>query len=329
MPLAKETINKKIDADFYDLKSEVDLILTGVWLAASIAAIYLPVLTESPVRVLFTLPVIFFIPGYSLIAFLFPKKGDISFLERMLLSIGFSIVVVPLIGLGLNFTPGGIRLESILIVLIAFTLLMLVATYFRRVSLPSEERYRTPFFAIIRRIRLEVLPRGERGFDRFLSIILILVIIVVITTTIYVIASPKENEHFSEFYILGENMTAANYPNQIIPGQNYSMFVGVGNYEYRDIDYTIETWMLVTEFDNITNSSRITEMDPGDRLSFTLSHNETTIIPYNLSVRKSGYNRIEFLLFNESGYNSELSGSGRINMSYRDLHLMVNVQEAE
>jgi uncharacterized membrane protein len=97
--------------------------------------------------------------------------------------------------------------------------------------------------------------------------------------------------------------------------------VGVVNHEYRDVHYTIETWMLSTEFDNMTNSSRILAMDPNNRLSLTLAHNETAIIPYTLTVQKSGYNRMEFLLFKETVYGSEFTGSDRINASYRELHL--------
>ena len=57
------------------------------------------------------------------------------------------------------------------------------------------------------------------------------------------------------------------------------------------MNYTIETWALRTEFDNVTNSSTILEMDPNDRLSLTLAHNETKILPFNLFVIKPGYNQ--------------------------------------
>jgi len=36
-------------------------------------------------------------------------------------------------------------------------------------------------------------------------------------------------EQFSELYLLGPNQTAANYPSNIAVGQNYSVYVGVGN----------------------------------------------------------------------------------------------------
>jgi uncharacterized membrane protein len=53
---------------------------------------------------------------------LFPKNDDIDLIERMTLS----IVIVPLIGLGLNFTPWGIRLDPIVISVTLFTLVMLL-----------------------------------------------------------------------------------------------------------------------------------------------------------------------------------------------------------
>ena len=115
----------------------------------------------------------------------------------------------------------------------------------------------------------------------------------------------------------------ADYPDLTLPGQNQSMYVGIGNHEYQDVTYTIETWMLRTEFDNVTNTSRIKVMDPNPRVSLTLAHNETTIIPYNLSFNRSGYNRVEFLLFGENVPGFEVNGSDRINASYRDLHLKV------
>jgi uncharacterized membrane protein len=107
------------------------------------------------------------------------------------------------------------------------------------------------------------------------------------------------------------------------------MFIGLGNQEHRDVTYFLETWYLRTEFDTVTNTSHIIVMDPGEGLALTLAHNETRIIPYNLSVKKTGYNRIEFLLFNESVPGLDVTGKDRINASYRDLHLWETVKEAE
>jgi uncharacterized membrane protein len=144
-----------------------------------------------------------------------------------------------------------------------------------------------------------------------------------------VITVPREGDGYTEFFILGENRTATNYPALNIAGQNYPMYVGVRNHENRQMTYTIETWMMHTEFNNMTNTSTIIAMDPNDRLSFTIAPNETTIIPYNLSVKKTGFNRVEFLLFNESVPDFDVTGGDRINASYRNLHLWAIPEEKE
>ena len=323
--MSEETFIEKIYAAFFRQEFPADLVLVVVWLAASIAAIYLPILNQTPVLVVFALPVVLFIPGYCLIAALFPKNDDIDLIERLALSIGLSIAVVPLIGLGLNFTPWGIRLDSIVISITVFTWVLVLVAHYRRAILPPEERFSMPFSEIASTIREGVFPDRSSPVDRLLSVILVLAILIAITTTIYVIASPKESEHFSEFYLLGEKGMAADYPDLIITGQNYPMFVGVGNHEYRNMSYTIETWTSFTEFDNVTNSTTILAMDPLDHLLLTLAHNETMVIPYNLSLKKTGYNRVEFLLFNETVPGPEVSGEDRINASYHDLHLWITI----
>jgi hypothetical protein len=62
-------------------------------------------------------------------------------------------------------------------------------------------------------------------------------------------------------------------------------------------------------------------MDPGKRLTISLYHDETRIIPYNLSIERPAYNRVEFLLFKEPVPGSEVIGNDRINMSYRNVNL--------
>jgi uncharacterized membrane protein len=180
-----------------------------------------------------------------------------------------------------------------------------------------------PFSEIAGAMKKELFPATTSRVDRILGAILSVCILMAILTTIFVFSVPKAGEQYSEFYLLDENRTTAQYPNLSIAGQDYPMYVGVGNHESRNIPYTIETWMIRTEFNNVTNTSHIVTMDPEDRLTFTLTQNETKIIPYNLSVKKTGYTRVEFLLFNESVPGFDVIGSDRINASYRNLHLWV------
>ena len=178
-------------------------------------------------------------------------------------------------------------------------------------------------------VRKELFPGKNSRFDRFLSATLILVLLITLITTIYVVTVPKEAERYTEFFVLGENRTIARYPDQINVSQNYPIYVGVGNHESGTITYTIETWLIHTEFNNVTNTSSVIAMDPNDHLSITLLANETKVIPYNLSVRNKDYNRMEFLLFKENVPGYEVIGSDRINASYRNLHLWVTVPDRQ
>jgi uncharacterized membrane protein len=328
-PLYEETFTRKLHSAFVRQAFPNDLKLVIVWLAAAISAIYLPVISETPVRIVLALPVILFIPGYCIILALFPKEGDIDLTERIVLSVCVSIAVVPLIGLGLNFTPWGIRLDPIVTALTVFTLLITCVAHYQRAMLPLEEQFRMPFLSLAETVRKEILPAGPHRRDRILGAVLAAGIIIALLTTIYIITVPRGDEQFTDFFVLGENQTAAHYPRNIFTNHSYPLYVGVENHENRRITYTIETWMVLTHFDNATSTYRIDTMDPQDRLSLSILPNQTVIIPYNLSVNKTGYNRVEFLLFNENIPGFNVVAMNRINASYRNLHILLDVWEGQ
>ncbi len=75
---------------------------------------------------------VLYMPGMALIEALYPREEELSPLERLALSIGLSLAVVPLIGLVLNYTPWGIRLNPILASLTMFTAAMLALAAYRK-----------------------------------------------------------------------------------------------------------------------------------------------------------------------------------------------------
>jgi len=305
-----------------------DLILIALWTVATVLCIYVPVLNQSFLRVVFALPMILFIPGYVLIAALFPRREDLNGIERLALSFGLSIAVVPLIGLVLNYTPWGIRLDPIVVSLVIFTTVMLVIAQYRRSLLPPDERFVVPFRAIVRSARSDLFEPGQSRLDRALSVILIIAIVAAIGTTIYVILVPKEGEKFTEFYILGPGGKAADYPTRFPVGEERSLIIGIGNHEYRNVTYTVETLLLNMTFDTSTNISTMHAYRPLDSFSATLTHNETQEFPYTFTVDDRQFNRLQFLLFNETVPSPDVTGQDRINASYRDLHLWITVRPA-
>jgi len=78
---------------------------------------------------------VLFLPGYSLVEALYPGEGELSPLERLALSIGLSLALVPLTGLILNYTPWGIRLNSTVTALATLITLLLLASAYRKFKL--------------------------------------------------------------------------------------------------------------------------------------------------------------------------------------------------
>jgi uncharacterized membrane protein len=118
-----------------------DLALEILFILLCIPFVLISSLNETPIRIILGLPLVLFLPGYSLIAALFPRKYDLDGIERIALSFGLSIAVVPLLGLALNYTPFGIRLAPVLTVLSVFTISLAMGAYARRSMIPEEDRF--------------------------------------------------------------------------------------------------------------------------------------------------------------------------------------------
>ncbi len=302
-----------------------DLAIIYAWIFLTILGIYLPMLNTSFLRVLFALPFILFIPGYLLIAALFPKKDDLDGIERTALSFGLSIAVVPLIGLALNYTPWGIRLDPIVVSLLIFSAAMGLIAQYRRAAVSMDDRFFVPFRAGYIAVKEEFFNENASRVDRALSIVLLASIFVAVATTAYVIAVPKEGEKFTEFYILGQKGKAADYPTVFTAGTPQTVIIGIGNHEYRNVTYTVETLALNQVFDETTNKSTILSSSLLDRYTVTVPHNETVEQPYTFTIDDPTVNRIEFLLF-DGAPPEGLGTEELINESYRDLHLWVTVR---
>lgn len=113
-------------SEFRDLQAIVAFVI--------IAAIFVmvPQLNETPVRALLGFILVLFAPGYVFISALFPQENELDQIERLALSIGLSICIIVFIGLGLNYTPWGIRIGPILFSISGFTLIFAAISAYRR-----------------------------------------------------------------------------------------------------------------------------------------------------------------------------------------------------
>jgi len=234
---------------------------------------------SSILRVILGLPFILFFPGYTLIGALFPRKTGLDSIERVAWSFGLSIVIVPLIGLILNYTPWGIRLYPMLISVAIFIVTTSAVAWWRRHKLANGERFTISF-------NLSPPWRGQNTVDKVLSIVLILAVLAAIGTISYALVRPKVGENLTEFYILEMESKASTYPRQLMVGQEGKVILGIANSEHEVVSYRVEVMI-----DGIVNNDiEGIDLEPGE-----VWKQEVSFIP-----EKTGENqKVEFLLYKE------------------------------
>jgi len=213
------------------IKARNELIPLNVLVLLLIVVIIL--LPSNSLRIALGLPFLLFFPGYTLVAALFPKRESLEAIERVALSFGLSIAVVPLIGLLLNYTPWGIRLEPVLYSVTSFIFITSIVAWLRRKGLPEQER-----FGI--KLQWKAPGWGRGALDRVLSIILVVAVLGALGMLGYVIAAPKVGEKFTEFYILGLSGKATDYPKEVRVGEEAKVIVGILNHEHEIVTYRVE-----------------------------------------------------------------------------------------
>jgi len=240
---------------------------------------------------------VLFFPGYTLIAALFPGRGDIEGIERVALSFGLSIAVVPLLGLGLNYTPWGIRLAPILITLLVFIAGTSALALYRRNKLPVELRFYPAF-----EFNLPLLRELSR-IDKVLSVFLAAAIVFALGSVFYVVTTPKAGEKFTEFYILGTDGKAQGYPQELAVNEKGRVIAGIVNHEYSSQKYYVKVVM-----------GKFLKKQLGP---IELAHEERREETVDFSAVSPNENlKVEFLLYREGDQKP-----------YRSLHLWVKVHK--
>ncbi len=212
------------------VKNEL-LLLNAITALLIIVVTFLPF---SALRIVLGLPLILFFPGYILLVALYPRENQLGGIGRVALSFAVSLAIIPLIGLILNYTPWGIQLYPILIVIAIFILTTSLIAWYRRRRIPKMER-----FTVV--LTLNLAPwRGQNFVDKTLSIIVIVAILATTGVLGYVLAAPRIEERFTEFYILGSEGKAEGYPEELMVGEETKVIMGIINREHETMSYRLE-----------------------------------------------------------------------------------------
>ena len=303
------------------IKLPIDLLIIDILSIILILSIaFIPITVT---RVILGLPFLLFFPGYVLVAALFPRN-EMDGIERIALSFGMSIAVIALIGLGLNYTSWGIRLEPVLYSIFAFIIILSAIAIIRRRFYGRKE--------LITEINLKILGIWHGSpLNKTLNVILIVAIMGTVSILIYSIAKPKVGEKFTEFYILGINGQAADYPTDFTLNSNLQIVsvqyatdtptvpekwgrltLGIVNQEQQNTNYTVVMQINGSQV-GIPFQGRIVQslgpivLIPGEKWE-----QEIGIVPQHTGENQE----VELLLYKDNG-----------TAPYLNLHLWVNVTQ--
>lgn len=119
--------------------------------------------------------------------------------------------------------------------------------------------------------------------DSLISYIIIAVIIVASIGVIYIIINPSPSERFTEFYLLGPDGKAGNYPNNLTSNENGTVVIGIVNREGTPTNY-----QLLIKLNNNTIKKEAIKLQDKEKKEINLTFN----------VNQTGNNqKLEFYLF--------------------------------
>jgi uncharacterized membrane protein len=176
-------------------------------------------------RLALSLLFLLYIPGFLIQQTLFPRRAGLDGVERFSLSVGISLAIIPPAALILDALPAGITLPAILAaeaVILTVTLLLYTA-----------KRMLTADDPAVKPAEPKTMSRsGKVLAGGFLLLMLAFAIMALIMIS-------RLQPAYTEFYLLGEQGQAQEYPREVMQGGEIQVRVGVENHEGTATTYRI------------------------------------------------------------------------------------------
>jgi uncharacterized membrane protein len=299
-----------------------DLVAVLAVAAVSFGTVVLSGEYPAPFRAVVGALAVFVVPGYALVAALFPagsgqwtpgEKRRLDGAERLVLGTGLSLVAVALLGVALGLTVG---LEPAVVVgsTSVLTVTATVVAVLRRRRLSPTERYRIA--PTLTGIRSRVAAVRSRSLDRTDFIILVVALSTVVAGASigYAMTQRPAGETPTEFAVLTENddgeLVADGYPTAFTRGESKPLVILVGNHERESRSYTVVV-MLGGEGGRQLNEFRFSQLAAGGTATI-----EREITPSTVGESQ----RLSFLL-----YRGEPPSDPSVENAYREVHLWIDV----
>jgi uncharacterized membrane protein len=273
-----------------------------------LAILFLP---SSVVRIILGVPFLLFFPGYTLMAAIFAKKQEMDGTELIAFSFGSSIAIVGLIGFGLNYTIWGIRLEPVLYSVAAFIIVVSTIALILRTLLYHQAKLTVEF-------KLSFPAWRGSIFSKSITIVLIVLVLGSAGTLGYIASLPEIAEEYTEFYVLGYNGKAQDYPSEFIISNGEvtrvrygseiydssnkwgKVTIGIINHEQQEVSYSVAVKIDGQQVDFRYNGSIVSQVDQIDLPRAAEWEGKIEFVPSQIGNKQE----VELLLYRNGGSSS-------------------------
>ncbi|WP_418286659.1 DUF1616 domain-containing protein [Halorubrum sp. DTA46] len=298
---------------------------------------------SNPLQLLIGVLYVVFLPGYAFVAVLFPSRSSestnslsrialnrerpkaITITERVVLSVGMSVVLVPFVGVVAHFSGWGVAAETIVALVGVLTAVLSLAGIAARLRLPRDQRFGLVSADPLRRVHAWVFDRNDTR-EVALSAFVVAGLLIAVVGIGAAAALTPNGEQYTEFYLLGEDegaddSIADNYPSEIVGGEFGPMQLGVTNQEGGERTYTVVEQVQRT--DGTGAGTAVVASRDTDQFEVTAAHGETVERAVSVEPTLRGGNvRVVYLL-----YVGEPPEDPDVDSAYRTTHVWIETGE--
>jgi uncharacterized membrane protein len=324
----------------------VDLTVVLLYTLVSSGLLSRPALLSDALRTALALPLLFVVPGYVLLAMLFPRLNrpdpatasplvadrssslplnnrGIDGVERGILSLGVSFVLAPLLAVTYASLPIPFAPATAVTVAAGFVLLGIAVAAVRRAAVPREERFSLAVSAYIARARAGLT--GTTKIDAGLNVLLAISVVVGLSAVGYAAVNPLDGTRYTQVSLLSEtdsgDLVAGNYPDEFVRGEPQPLTVSITNRE--DARQTYEVVVVVQRVRQNAGTPTVVEQRRVDDFSLAVDAGETTRIEHAAQSPISGENlRLAYLVYDDAPPDRPTTEN-----AYRYVHLWIDVSE--
>ncbi|MDS0477605.1 DUF1616 domain-containing protein [Natrinema sp. 1APR25-10V2] len=225
-------------------------------------------------RIVLAIPLVLFLPGYALVSALFPDEpndeyrsfdeektglgnpllvsGGLEAIERTILSIVFSVSLVPAITLLSTATPGGLALEPVLSGLSVVTVLLALIAIGARYRCSPDRRFVPALSSVSPFFTPKRLSPYQRTSAQPYNVAIAIGLVLLVASGGFAIANPPQHDGFTEVSVETRNVTGeieTMYNATYAAGESQQLTLTITNQEHEERRYTTVVLLQRVNYD--------------------------------------------------------------------------------